>query len=224
MNQYIVVEGLCSEQKVYPSWILYTNSALTQVFDLADIVSNNYYMISGMGYPQYFEIIQAAIDDVNTNETIDQLVICVDSEEMSFAEKKDEIEAFVEGKIEPWKVVIVIQHYCLETWALGNQVIHKRNPQDETLRKYIRFHDACHSDPELIPNPSQFSMNRAQFCTDYLRRTLREKYPKLTYSKRDPSLLAHPKYFERIRLRFEKMNHIDSFSSFIGAFSDNTTT
>ena len=219
-NYYIVVEGKKSEKHVYPSWLSYFRPDLRQVNTPNDIEDYTYYLISGMGYPFYFEIIENAITDINDNPQIECLVISVDSEEQTLEEKKEEIYNFVKDKINLNKVKIIIQHFCLETWALGNKVIYKRNPQDRLLREYCRLHNVCINDPELLPHFPKYDLNRAQLAEDYLKKLLKEKWSHLTYNKRKPTALLNERYFLRVLQRFEETNHIRSFGMFLDAFNN----
>ena len=57
MNIYIVTEGR-TEQKIYESWIPLINANLTRVDQIEDVTINNFFLITGGGYPGYFEIIE----------------------------------------------------------------------------------------------------------------------------------------------------------------------
>ncbi len=218
MNYYIVVEGSRAEKKVYPSWLKILNPALNEINYIDEFEQNNFMIVSGRGYPYYFQMIDDAIEDVKNNPIIDFLVISVDSEDMSYEDKYSEVYDFVNGKIDVAKVHIIIQHYCLETWALGNRLVIRRNPQDKVLREYIRFYNVSVNDPEQMSSIDSSKMNRAHFSMDYLRRTLRDKYRNLTYNKNNPKTIMHPKYFTQIVARFEDTNHILSFSEFLNTF------
>jgi len=114
---------------------------------------------------------------------IDRLVIAVDSEEMSYEEKRREIVDFVASVSVAIDYRIIVQHFCLETWALGNQVVVTRYPKDERLREYRRYYDVLSRDPELLPGYPPQQLNRSQFASLYLKKILNEKYRKLTYTK-----------------------------------------
>jgi len=80
MNIYVVVEGE-TETVVYPSWIPLVNPELTHVDHPSMVVCNNFCIVSARGYPFNPEVIDAAIDDVNSIPGFDRLVIFADSEE-----------------------------------------------------------------------------------------------------------------------------------------------
>ncbi|MCZ6677400.1 MAG: hypothetical protein O7E52_09130, partial [Candidatus Poribacteria bacterium] len=199
-------------------WVPLVNPNLSYVQHISEIQDNHFTIIAGGGYPHYYEVIDAAIDDVNGHGNIDRLVVAVDSEEMAFDEKYAEIDAHLSGLHCIAEVQIVIQHFCLETWALGNRIMVRQNPQDPKLREYRRFYNVRNRDPELLPAYPPEELNRAQFAEKYLRRALQDKYRNLTYTKSNPKALLHFKYFQRVRERLEQAGHIYSFKTFLTAF------
>ena len=218
MNIYVLVEGDVGEKKVYKSWIHIINPSISPVSNINEVNQNKYLIVSGHGYPSYFELIEDAIEDVRQNDIFDRLVIAVDSEEMSFDEKKEEIEDFINAHNCPILYYIIIQHFCLETWALGNRRIYSRGTKDPSLRNYKNIFDPRTEDPELLPERPQEDWNRSQFAYQYLRYLLREKFRNLSYSKRNPKVLLHHKYVHELKTRLEETGHISSFSTFLNAF------
>jgi len=218
MNVYVVVEGK-TEKPVYKVWIPLVNSNLTYVNDIYDIERNNFSIISAKGYPEYYnKIIRDAIQDVNEVGNIDRLVISVDSEENSREEKFEEVNSFLRDLQCVAPIIIVIQHFCIETWALGNRRIVRKNPQNQTLRKYRGIFDVLLNDPELLPRLPSENLNRAQFAFKYLKVILNERYPNITFTKRRPYPLCHSTYFSEVSSRYYDTQHIASFSDFLGAF------
>lgn len=219
MNIYVVVEGEVGEKKVYKHWIPLVNPTLTYVNHVSEIEKDNFAVIAGMGYPQYLRVIEDAIGDINNYGNIDRLVIAVDSEETSYEEKFNEINEHISGIHCVAEIVIVVQHFCLEAWALGNRVIIRQHPQSSKLREYKRFFNVRLYDPELLPGYQAEELNRAQFAFKYLKRALNERYKNLTYTKSNPGPLLHNKYFERVKERLEDTGHISSFGVFLNAFA-----
>lgn len=218
MNIYLVVEGPVGEKRVYTHWVPLVNPNLRLVNTLGEVASNNLLIISGGGYPNYFDVIRNAIEDVAANSHIDRLVIAVDSEEMSYTEKRQEILDYVRSTGASIDYRIIVQHFCLETWALGNQVVVARRPKDQKLREYREIFDVLTNDPELLPDYAPDRLNRSQFAAHYLKKILNEKYRTLTYSKSNPIALLHEKYFDRVKNRFRNTGHIASFDDFLKAF------
>lgn len=217
MNIHIVVEGEKGATKVYEIWVPLVNPSLTYVSRISDIVNDNFSIVGGGGYPQYLEIIDAAIEDVNNYRNIERLVIGVDSEDFSYKEKYREIKDHISSSPCLAEIRIVVQHFCLETWALGNEVI-VTQPHSDVLRKYVNFFNVRVEDPELLPGCSEEELNRAQFAARYLKYALNDKYKELTYSKSNPTALLHPKYFGRVKQRLQNTRHISSFAHFLTAF------
>jgi hypothetical protein len=218
MNIHIVVEGVIGEAKVYKAWVPLVNPSLSYASHISEVVSDNFSIVAGGGFPQYYDIIDAAIDDVNTHANIQRLVISVDSEEFSYEDKYNEIQDHISDSSCSAEIRIVVQHFCLETWALGNQVILTRHPHSDRLREYINFFNVSIEDPELLPGYSQEQLNRAHFAVKYLKCALNEKFSRLTYSKSNPIALLHPNYFKRVKQRLDNTGHIKSFEHFLGAF------
>ena len=90
MNIYLVVEGRVGEKRVYGFWVPLVNPALKIISNMEDVTQDCVYIISGDG-SNYFDVISDGIADVETSGLFDRLVIAVDSEDMSYDEKKVEI-------------------------------------------------------------------------------------------------------------------------------------
>lgn len=217
MNLYIVVEGK-AEKSVYKSWIPLVNPQLTYVKYISEIVNDNFYLISGGGYPGYFEVIGNAILDVNEIGIFDRLVISADSEEMTCEEKYQELVDYVSEKKCSSEIRIIIQHFCFETWGLGNRKAVSQHPHSKKLQEYKKFFNVRVSDPELLPPYTKEGVNRSQFAEKYLRLALNDKFKNLTYTKKAPDALLHPKYFAQVKNRVEETQHIRSFEAFLEAF------
>jgi hypothetical protein len=217
VRYYIVVEGASAETKVYPKWIQYTNKKLTQIYDLENKQDDVFYLISGNGYPNYIQIIKNAIEDVNNSKNFDCLVVAVDSEDNTYEEKHNEIKEIIDDKLIYAEYKIIIQHFCLETWALGNRVACRKNTTDTLLVAYKKVYDVRINDPELLP--SYKDMNRGQFAFKYLRTMINDWYPRAAYTKANPSILFEEQYFMQIKNRMENTGHIKSFKFFLDAFS-----
>jgi hypothetical protein len=218
MNFYVLVEGRVSENKVYRSWIPQLWPNLNYVSHCSDFSDNCFTIVSGMGYPYYLAMIEAAIEDISALNTPTRLVVCVDSEDMSRQAKLAEIETHIQthsGNSLDYKVVV--QHFCFETWALGNRRIGGSANNLEII-ELRRNYDVCKLDPEGLPAHHERSLNRSQHAEFYLRKLLNNKHKNLTYSKNDPTVIMHPKYLEQIILRRDETHHIDSFSDFLSAF------
>lgn len=217
MNIYLVVEGKKTEPIVYPKWIKYINPQFKIVQDIDEVCDNHILMISGGGFPSYLSIIKNAALDVASNERFDRLVIAIDSEEMTYVDKRAEIEDFVNNLNLNIEYKVVVQHFCIETWALGNRILVPRQSDDERVKMYRDIWDVLDNDPAGLP-PLSEDINRAQFAEKYLKALINAHYRNLTYSKWNPKVLLDRKYFNRVKSRFEDTDHIASFNDFLTAF------
>lgn len=217
MNFYVVVEGK-AERIVYKSWIPLVNPGLEFAESVSDVHDNNFHLVSGQGYPYYLDVIDDAICDVNTSGRFDRLIIAVDSEDLTREEKLVEILEYVKGKPCVSEIRVVIQHFCLECWALGNRRVVRKQPTSETLRTFKRFFDVRVQDPELLPAYTSEGLNRSQFAERYLRVALNERNRNITYSKGAPNFIGYYKYFGELTNRMRETRHILSFGAFLDAF------
>jgi len=218
MNYYIVVEGKRVEPAVYKKWISYLNPKLHPISHISEFKEDNYLIFPGYGSPNYFDVIDTAAQEVLESPIIDYLVIAIDSEERTYEEKYQEIHDSISDYIDKINIIIIVQHFCIETWALGNRLIIGGNPENAELKRYIRHFNVATNDPELLSPIEQKDLTRAHFAEKYLRRALNDKFRNLTYSKNKPDVLLHPKYFQQVKLRYDTTNHIKSFGKFLDAF------
>jgi hypothetical protein len=158
MNLYFLLEGRRTEFQVYPEWLRFLLPDLRRIYRPAAAEKNNYYMISGMGYPSLLNYLKTSADEVNEIGKYDYLVICVDAEEETIAHRVWEIWNFVEKnnvKIS-CKLKILVQNHCIETWFLGNRHIFTRNPNSKILSEYIKYYNVEHQDPEKNEENERF--------------------------------------------------------------------
>ena len=166
-------------------------------------------IISGGGYPGYYQVIKNSILDTNRLDNIDCLFLCIDSEELSFSEKLNQLESFIKKECPPVdsSLVLIIQNHCIETWLIGNKKINLSSAQNQALRKYRDFYNVNTLDPEGLASIDNRTIS--QFTLDYLVLMLREKG--LSYSKSNVSAVSNKRYFNQLVKRFEEHNHVKSF-------------
>lgn len=216
MNYYLIVEGI-TEKKVYKKWIPYLRPELSHVPAIYDISENNFSIISGKGYPQYFDVIDFAIDDVNSNPQVNEVVISIDSEEMTLEDKINEMKDFLDGKDCTANINIMIQHFCFETWALGNKRIGPRNPpRNSIVFEYKNYFNVLTQDPELLGGYDRDELNRSQFAYKYLASLVRQRGT--SYSKTHPTAVLNKQYLEGVIKRFSQNGHIRSIKTFLDIF------
>jgi hypothetical protein len=218
MNLYVVVEGQ-TEKAVYSRWIPTINPTLECVEHPSLVQDNQFCVISGMGYPMYWDVLSAAIDDINDYRSFDRLIACLDSHDMTVEDKLSEVEYQLTRRTCIAEVLVVIQHFCFETWALGNRVLVKPHPNSQRLRDFKAIHDVRRHDPELLPPHPTNGWPRSQFAEAYLKAAFNERGWNLTYSKGSARYIGHPSYLNQLTLRNRQTGHIPSFSRFLEAFS-----
>ncbi len=228
MNVYVVPEGEVTEKTVYASWVRLLNVNLTLAPRIEDVDHNKCFLEAAMGYPNYLDVISGAIENVatlkhNGSQQFDRLVIVVDSEELSYADKRAEIDNHVlEVQTRLGCSIdyrIVIQHFCFEAWALANRKLIRGNIRDASLAKYISWYNVSKHDPELLPPPRDEDLNRAQFAKKYLKLLFAAKFPKQGFSSTNPGPLTHHKYFGEVLRRHNETSHVGSFQHLLTAFS-----
>ena len=229
MNIYVIVEGEVGEKRVYREWIPCVNNQLIFSSTIEQVKNNNFLIIHGGGYPQYFSRIESAIDDVLTiknendnNRLFDRLVVSADSEENSYDEKKSELITFIDRKLrerraKAFDYKVIVQNFCLEAWGLGNRKIISKSNKSAELKKHTNHFDVRNLDPELLISPSE-SLTRAQHAKEYLKVALQNKYKNLTYTSSNPEALLNVKYYEQLKIRLDETQHIKSFQDFLEAF------
>lgn len=219
MNIYIVIEGEKAMKKLYKTWISYVNPQLSYIDYPTDFQSNNYYILAGYGQPGYWGRVENAVRDVNKNKAIDRLVLSIDSEDKTYDEKLLEVQERVKKMECRVDVKYIIQHFCIETWLLGNAQIFRKHPLDDELLNYLAHFDVRGNDPELLPVYPPNSWNRAQFAFRYLKAGLRDIYSgRKYYTKSNPGVACEEGYFYQVRSRYQTNKHIQSFGGFLTAF------
>jgi len=226
VNVYVVLEGDRAAKKIYSTWIPLANPTLTYAPEISDVVHNHFYVEAAFGYPGYFDRIRDAIANVATLQVhgvrqFDRLVVAIDSEDLSLAQKLAEIRAEIGPTLTaentPIDCRLIIQHPCFESWALGNRHLARGTP-DAAITAYRAIHNVHTLDPELLPALPAEGLNRSQFAYKFLRLLQTVRYHRQTYSKSDPKIVATSNYFEQVKSRFHQTGHIGSFHSFLGAF------
>lgn len=216
MNLYFLVEGKRSERRLYPAWLTTLLPRHSRVDNVQDAVTNNYYLISGEGYPSILGgHLRQAIVDCDKFPAYSYLVLCLDSEDTSVRERLKAVEAsFAEHKGQRLKnasLKVIVQHRCIETWLLGNRSIVTRAPQGE-LGDFIAFYNVKTQCPEGMGRPSK-EVPHAVFHGRYLSALLRDKH--IQYSKTRPGNVAEPHYLESLLKRVsEEPSHLQTFQAF----------
>ncbi len=222
MNLYFLVEGKRSERRLYPAWLAMLLPDHTRVENVQDAGVNNYYLISGEGYPSILGVhLPRAIEDCANFPAYSHLVLCLDSEETSVRERLNAVAAsFAEHgghQLKHASLKVIVQNRCIETWLLGNRSIVTRAPQGE-LREFINFYDVAAQCPENMGTPSK-EIPHAKFHGQYLRALLRDKH--IQYSKTRPGNVAEPHYLAAMLDRVHQYpSHLPTFQAFVDFCKD----
>ncbi|TVQ65137.1 MAG: hypothetical protein EA366_00320 [Spirulina sp. DLM2.Bin59] len=217
MNIYFLVEGNSTEKKIYPKWLEYLIPDLVRVQYYDQVESNNYYLISGKGYPRIlYDGLENAVDKIMEIPKYDYLVICIDADEESVEARTQYAREFIRDQqinLGKTKIEIIVQNRCLETWLLGNRrIFNSRQPLDFPLADYVNYYDVSQRDPEAMGQYDQ--KNHAEFHYEYLREIFRSK--NTNYSKKNPKDAQKLYYFEALQQRVEDQpQDLKSFQFFL---------
>jgi len=204
MNIYFLVEGNSTEKKIYPKWLEYLIPNLIRVRYHHEVENNNYYLISGQGYPRIlYDGLENAVDKILEIPKYDYLVICVDADEEPVEERIEYIREFIRNKqinLGKTKVEIIVQNRCIETWLLGNKrIFNSKQPLQLPLSSYVNYYDVSQNNPEEM---GKYEMrNHADFHYEYLREIFRAK--NTIYSKKNPNDATEKYYFEELQKRVQ---------------------
>lgn len=214
MNLYFLVEGRRTEAKVYPKWLEYLLPGLERVDTYNGVKENNYYLISGGGYPSIYHHLKNAIEEVNEASNYDYLVLCLDADESTPRERTQRInQLLAEEKLQlkSSRLKIIVQNRCIETWFLGNNTVYPRQPVGRDFIKYAKFYDVSRDDPELMGLYKGFP-SISMFHYSYLKEMLAER--NIIYSKYSPKAVIEPSFIERLLSRVSTTAHLKSLKDF----------
>ncbi len=216
MNLYFLVEGK-TERKVYPQWISSLAPCLSRIDTAQKASENNYYLITGGGYPSLLDNHLAdSIEEINDCGNYDILVLCLDSDAMRPNERTAEVTEFMEEKglkLTDCSLKIIVQNKCIETWFMGNRKIYPRSATSPEFIECGKFYNVSLNDPELMGKPSDFYGSHSVYHYEYLRHMLREK--NITYSKTRPRGVGDLYYINELKRRIhETPDHLLSLRNF----------
>lgn len=217
MNIYFLVEGNSTEKKIYPKWLEYLIPNLVRVKYHDQVEKNNYYLVSGQGYPRIlYDGLENAVDKILEIPKYDYLVICIDADEESVEERIRYVREFISNKdidLGKTKIEIIVQNRCIETWLLGNKkIFDSRQPLEQPLLDYVNYYDVSQHNPEEM---GKYEMrNHADFHYEYLKEVFRSK--NITYSKKRPNDAKEKYYFEALQKRVqEQPEDLKTFQFFL---------
>ena len=169
MNIYFLVEGK-TESKVYPVWLAYFIPELKRIKIPSDVVSNNYYLISGGGFSSILDNhLIDSIDDINTIKKYNYLILVIDTDNLSVEQKTKEVNYFINDhklKLINCELIVIAQKVCMETWFLGNKRIYCKNPSDKQAAIYAKHYNTANDNPELMPAQTDYMGSIGNFHFD----------------------------------------------------------
>lgn len=185
---------------------------MNYVPSISDLTENSFTIISGHGYPQYYNIIKNAYLDIDRLGNIDYLLICIDAEILSYEEKLNEVNNFIQNECHNvnCETIVVIQNNCIESWLMGNKRISISNARNPELIRYRNHYNVNNLDPEGLVLIDERTIGR--FTYRYLKLMLQENG--LRYSKKNVTCVNTKEYFESLVERYNDDNHIRSFGIF----------
>ncbi len=227
MNYYILVEGKCTEFKIYPAWIHQLAPHLKRVHQFNEVKEDNYYIVSGHGLPSLISNhLPNAIKDIINCGCYDYLVVGLDAEQLDVQERIDEVMNVVESfgdAAKRIKVKVIVQNRCIESWLLANRDIFVDKPERKKLKEYVRFYNVKRQDPEKMPAFVRRNSHKplfstiARFHTDYLQEIFKER--NMFYAKRNPKYATNKDFFYGL---IERMNEtprqLETFREFVDFF------
>lgn len=219
MNLYFLVEGRHTERKLYPHWLAHLMPHFVQVPHANDVSRNSYFLFSGQGQPHLLDrALPNAIKEINEIGRFDFLILCIDAEESTVDNLKNEVSARLEEQNEKLSTStsfrLIVQNRCVETWLLGNRKMFPRNPSDNELRKYIDFYNVREKDPERLGVFSGFSTH-ASFHLAYLQAIFQERNEQ--YGKKNIGVAADKVFLEELIQRIKDFpDHLPTLQVFLG--------
>lgn len=223
MNFYFLLEGRSTERRVYRAWVPRVFPHLSEVHRAAEVEHNHFFLFSANGQPAIFDAIDATIQDICARPVFNNLLICLDAEESGYTDKLREIRDVLDTstarhnlhKHAPHlQIHPIVQHCCIETWFLGNMDMLPPESRTEPLRAWRQIYDVRTRDPEHLPALAGYRI-RAQFHHDYLCAMVRDRSPKLSYSKNNPGHVCDASYLAALVRRHRETGHIASFGELV---------
>lgn len=216
MNLYFLLEGRRTEKKVYKNWLPYLLPGYSPVDAAAKATQKNYFLFSAEGYPNILDESIRAIEEIRTLQNFQFLILCLDADELTIAEREKEINDYLnqrKAQLDGFNLKVIIQNRTIETWFLGNRSIHKPSPEDEELRRFQQFYDVSKNDPERMGLFPGISLN-AEFHLKYLKKMFFERG--LSYSKANPGEVLQKHYLESLLKRISDFpDHLNSFQRLV---------
>jgi len=211
LNLYFLVEGRRTEKKVYPKLLDFLQPNFKKIHFVDDVKENNYYLISGEGYPNIFDkALPNAIKEVEENGKFDYLIFVLDTD--NNPEIRNRIEVTKKNtKLNRCQFHIIEQEICIETWFLGNRAVYPKDNND--FLDFEQFYNVATQDPELMSRPTNFTGSLPDYHHDYLKKML--AINRISYTKKSVGGVTNPEYLTELQKRIIETPHLSSLKNFI---------
>ena len=215
MKLYFLVEGRRTEVKVYPRWLSHLLPGFARVEAFDEPGDPCYYLISSYGYPSLLHDHLANALTEARRAAYDALILCLDADELTVAEREAEVAAFMATaglRADGLRLQVIVQNRCFETWFLGNRKALTRAPEGR-LRSFVDFYDVSQRDPEAMGCHPDFGRH-ADFHYEYVREMLDARGVKFT--KEFPRHVGDPAYLGQLIGRCqERPGDLGSLQTFL---------
>ena len=219
MNLYMLVEGKRTEKKIYPEWLHHTVPHLVRVYRPEDAITNNFYIISGNGYPSILTHTQQAVETINSlGGLYDHFAVIVDCEDVDIESRREEISDIISSNRINSNVntFIIIQNCCIETWLLGNRKFIQPNPTLPELINCVNYYNVRLNDPEDMNKPEWHSGTTASFHDYYLDKIFKGRTGgHMVYNKNSPGEATKRHYLNSLVKRYTTDSHINTFGELL---------
>lgn len=219
MNYYFLTEDEKSFTKVLPEWLKILNFNCTRVPDISEVKNNNYILQSGRGVTQLVtKVIFDTIDTLlNNPNKIDQLIIILDTEELTEENRNQQVMDKIFEKYQTldfdFQIRIFVCNHCFETWLLGKNNLYPASVNNNHLfYPFYSFYNIQENDPERMPCPCDWDKSISQYHFQYFHDLC--LYKKIKYRKSKPYCAMNPEYFNGMVERIHKTNDLSSFKAF----------
>lgn len=210
MNLYLLVEGRRTEMAIYPAWIELMLPQMRRIFRPFDVKENNYYIVSGFGFPNLLGHIKNCAKDIDRYPEFDYLLICLDSDDESISSRIREVEQALNSP-DSWpeqsRVKVVVQRKCIESWLLGAPLMEKAKSKP-AAQPFLSFYDVTRNDPEKMGKPNDYHGSASGFHCTYL--TMLCESIGTFYSKRNPQVACTQEYVDGLYHRVHQTQHLSS--------------
>ena len=215
MNLYSLVEGKRTEKKVYPAWLAHLIPQLRRVDDPSELDDQcGYFIFSGEGYPSLLDVhLSAAIADYHAARKFNRLVICLDVDDSTPADRSQEVFKRAAALGFPTdQLRVITQECCIETWFLGNRKAVSPTPNRSELVDFLRFYNVRRDDPEAMGIHAEFNA-RSIFHSQYFHLVSQDK--RFRYTKHNPKHVVDKAFLEELIVRRQDTNHLPTFGTFL---------